>query len=310
MKLIFNLTSRLLALLLIFFGRSKDKKCSSTSTVWKRILSGIVLAPSITLLVFLSPISCIALICIATVLLSFEYYQLAEKIGTSAELKFIGSGLNLLLCLSAWIDKINFVLNDIEGIDLIIFLAILLAIVIQIIRQDSTTAFLSIATIIFGTIYIGWAFGVHMVFLRLTMDKVNGQVGIYLIFFLLAVVWLGDTGAYAFGKVFGKHKLIPSISPGKTVEGSIGGLLSGMLSGIVVKLLWLDGVLGWMHFIILAIVLGVVGQIGDLGESLLKRNAGVKDSGSLIPGHGGLFDRCDSLILAAPVLYYYVYLIA
>ena len=266
-------------------------------------MSGIVLAPSVVFLVYWNQILCVVLICIVAVLLSFEYYQLTEKIGTSADLKFIGSGLNLLFCLSAWI-KID--------MGPTIFLVVLLAVVIQIIRQSSTTAFLSIATIVFGTMYIGWAFGSHLIRLRqLTMAKATGQVGVYLIFFLLAVVWLGDTGAYTFGKLFGKHKLIPSISPGKTVEGSIGGLLSGMLGGIVVKLLWLDGVLGWMHFIILAIILGVVGQIGDLSESLLKRNAGVKDAGNLIPGHGGFFDRCDSLVLAAPVLYYYfVYLIA
>lgn len=272
--------------------------------LWKRILSGVVLAPLVVFLVYWHPSLYIALVCVAAVLLSFEYYQLAEKLERSSKskgqparsIKFIGSGLTLLTCLSAT-DKIN--------TDFIISLAILLAIIIQIVRRDFSTAFLTITSIIFGTMYIGWAFGVHLIRLRqLSMDNAPDRVGVYLIFFLLAVIWMGDTGAYAFGKLLGKHKLIPSISPGKTVEGSIGGLLAGTIGGIAVKIFLLDGVLGWTHTIIFAIILGIVGQIGDLGESLLKRNAGVKDSGNLIPGHGGLFDRCDSLVLTAPVLYY------
>lgn len=286
-----------LILNLIFFDRSnKDKKSSSLSKVWRRILSGIILGIFVVSLIYWHQISCFALICITAVLLSFEYYQLAEKIGTSEELKFIGSGVTFLFCLSAWI--------GIANMYFMLFLVVLLAILIQIIRQDSTTAILSIATTVFGTIYIGWVFGMHLIRLRQLSQ------GVYWMFFLLAVIWLGDTGAYTFGKLFGKHKLIPSISPGKTIEGSIGGLLFGMLGGLVVKLLWLD-ILGWTHFVILTVTLGIVGQIGDLCESLLKRNAGVKDSGNLIPGHGGIFDRCDSLVLATPVLYYYiVYLIA
>jgi len=278
-----------------------DEKNSATSKVWKRIISGVILALFIIPAVYFSQIFCIALICIASVLLSFEYYQIIEKIGISAKLKYFGTVLTFFICLSPWTDRLN--------IETFIFLTILLAIFIQIIQQSfskTNTAFLSIASIIFGTMYIGWTFGVHLIRLRkLTADNMNAEMGAYLLFFLFAVVWMGDTGAYTFGKLFGKHKLIPSISPGKTIEGSIGGLFSGMLGGLVVKIIWLNEILGWTHFIILTIILGVAAQIGDLCESILKRNANVKDSGNLIPGHGGIFDRCDSLVLATALLYYY-----
>ncbi len=108
------------------------------------------------------------------------------------------------------------------------------------------------------------------------------------------------------GKLFGRHKLIPAISPGKTIEGSFGGIFWGILGGVAIKYAFLSAVIPLYHVIISGLLLGIVGQIGDLGESLLKRNANAKDSGSLIPGHGGMLDRCDSMILTAPLMYYYL----
>ncbi len=108
------------------------------------------------------------------------------------------------------------------------------------------------------------------------------------------------------GKLFGRHKLIPAISPGKTIEGSLGGIFWGILGGVAIKYAFLSAVIPLYHVIISGVLLGIVGQIGDLGESLLKRNANAKDSGSLIPGHGGMLDRCDSMILTAPLMYYYL----
>jgi len=156
-----------------------------------------------------------------------------------------------------------------------------------------------------GIIYAGWAFGRHLVLIR-DMKIDNMEIGVGLIVLFIAIIWCGDTGAYAIGRLFGRHKLIPTISPGKTIEGTMGGLFFGILGGIAIKYVFLPEVIALHHVIILGILLGIIGQTGDLGESLLKRNANMKDSGNLIPGHGGVLDRCDSMILTAPVFYYYL----
>ena len=159
---------------------------------------------------------------------------------------------------------------------------------------------LSVESTLLGVVYIGWAFGHHLILLR----EISGA-GKGLIFFLLVTVWLGDTAAYLFGKRFGRHKLRPTISPGKTIEGTIAGIVFGTLGGLGVWSFFLQDIMSLPHTLILGVLLGVVGQVSDLSESVIKRSADVKDSGQLIPGHGGLLDRCDSLIFSAPALYYY-----
>ena len=122
---------------------------------------------------------------------------------------------------------------------------------------------------------------------------------------LLAIfifIWVNDTGAYLVGSRWGKRRLAPSISPKKSVEGSIGGLLLVLLSAVILRLL-LFPELSWLSILLIAAVVAIFGTIGDLFESSLKRQAGVKDSGKLIPGHGGILDRIDSLLLAVPAVY-------
>jgi len=123
----------------------------------------------------------------------------------------------------------------------------------------------------------------------------------FLIFFL---VWSTDTCAYLIGRRFGQHLLAPKVSPKKTLEGSLGGLLGSVIVGLI-SWYWMGGVALW-HIIVLSLIVGVGGQIGDLFESALKRSAGIKDSGNLIPGHGGILDRSDSLIFVLPLVYYYI----
>jgi phosphatidate cytidylyltransferase len=119
-----------------------------------------------------------------------------------------------------------------------------------------------------------------------------------------AMVMMTDTGAYYTGRSIGKHKLAPRVSPGKTIEGSIGGFVAAALTGPLCKLTFFPEI-PMVDAILLGATIGVTGQIGDLAESLLKRGAGVKDSGTIFPGHGGMLDRLDSILFCAPVLYYY-----
>lgn len=123
---------------------------------------------------------------------------------------------------------------------------------------------------------------------------------------LLLTTWANDTFAYFAGTRLGRHKLAPVISPNKTIEGSIGGVLGGLLIGLLWGLYF--GMLELHVSVILAVFLAVAGQAGDLVESAIKRAAGIKDAGNIIPGHGGILDRFDSLLLAAPLLYYYLVL--
>jgi phosphatidate cytidylyltransferase len=128
--------------------------------------------------------------------------------------------------------------------------------------------------------------------------------GAWRVVLLLAIIMASDTLAFFGGHLLGRHRLAPLLSPGKTVEGALAGLLGGVLGSLAVRALGLPS-LALPHAVALGVAVALMGILGDLGESLLKRWAGVKDSGTLFPGHGGMLDRLDSLLLGAPVLYYY-----
>lgn len=128
------------------------------------------------------------------------------------------------------------------------------------------------------------------------------DAGLYYVLFALLIVWSTDTGAYFIGRQFGKHKLAPHVSPNKTVEGFIGGIVSAIIiAGGFFYLMNLSGNIGLV--ILALIVLSIFGQLGDLVESALKRFYGVKDSGKILPGHGGILDRFDSLLFVLPLLH-------
>ena len=150
--------------------------------------------------------------------------------------------------------------------------------------------------------------GLTLIALPTLREQSNGPS---LVAFLLCVVWVGDTAAYYVGRAWGRHKMAPSLSPNKTWEGAAASVAGSVL--VAAALAWLEraspsAVLSypddWWYWLGLAVVVNVAGQVGDLAESALKRSAGVKDSGNLLPGHGGVLDRIDALLLAAPVLWY------
>jgi phosphatidate cytidylyltransferase len=136
------------------------------------------------------------------------------------------------------------------------------------------------------------------------MRRDLGDLGPGYILMILMFAWLGDTGGYFAGRFLGKHKLYEAVSPKKTVEGAFGGLAGSLLGGALASLVCLRS-LPLSHSLPLAIVAGACGQAGDLAESLIKRSTGVKDSGHIVPGHGGILDRVDALILATAVVYLY-----
>jgi phosphatidate cytidylyltransferase len=165
-------------------------------------------------------------------------------------------------------------------------------------RQDMATAIQSIAFTLLGIFYVGWLFS-YVLLLRMLIDGPN------YVFYIFGVVWLGDAAALVVGTLLGRHRLAPSISPRKTVEGAIGGLL-GSLCGAILGGLWFISHFSLRQSLVVGCMLAVLGQLGDFSESLLKRSAGVKDSGILIPGHGGILDKVDGILFGAPALYYYI----
>lgn len=188
--------------------------------------------------------------------------------------------------------------------NLVLYGGCLMVAALHIVRGMHSVA--GLTSTVFGVFYVGW-FASHVILLRGVPVIGRGAVTM-----LVLAVSLSDTGAYFFGSAFGKHKLAPKVSPGKTWEGAIAGLLTAVAGGIAlcaVQHHWQVASLPeWdmWKYAETAAILSIVSQIGDLTESVLKRDAGVKDSGAFFPGHGGVLDRADGLLFAAPVLYYIV----
>ncbi len=177
-----------------------------------------------------------------------------------------------------------------------IILAILLSQLVA--GRDMRYTLQDSAILAFGVFYIAWLLS-HLIAIR------QFNEGIVLVFFLFLVTWANDTAAYYSGMRWGRHPMAPVVSPKKTWEGAAGGLL-GSIAGAFACRAWFIPSLSTADALWLGLLLGVAAPLGDLCESILKRSAGVKDSGSLIPGHGGILDRIDSLIFTTPAFYYYL----
>jgi phosphatidate cytidylyltransferase len=176
---------------------------------------------------------------------------------------------------------------------LLFILSALAAMCLVLSAGDLAKGFNSAAALALGIIYIfgAWKTGILL-----------HDINPHCLMFGLMVNWVGDTGAYYVGKNFGRHKLAPAVSPGKTWEGAIASAVTGVAFGLIYLPLAIKGT-ALLSAGLLALAANVAGQVGDLAESAIKRGAGVKDSGTLLPGHGGMLDRVDSTLFALPVLY-------
>ncbi|MEW6227981.1 MAG: phosphatidate cytidylyltransferase [Bacillota bacterium] len=186
---------------------------------------------------------------------------------------------------------------------------VIASLTLQIITAGRSNAVANPAVTVFGASYVGWALATFLLLRRLG----GPSAGLGHVVSMLLAVWATDIGAYFLGSAFGRHKLVPDLSPNKSVEGAVFGLVAGAVTGVGVRSLgatlgWWPGVPIW-HAAILAAMASAAGQAGDLAESAMKRNAKVKDSGVFMPGHGGVLDRIDSVLFAIPVVYYYVRLL-
>ncbi len=174
------------------------------------------------------------------------------------------------------------------------FLLVLL--MLELLRGKPEGALMNVGVTLLGIIYVA-GLGSHFALLR--------QLGEGAVLFTFLVTWSGDSGAYFVGRPLGRHKLFPAISPAKSVEGAIGGVLASIGVALAIRA-WILPEATPVEALVLGVLAGVIGPIGDLCESMLKRDSGVKDSARFIPGHGGILDRFDSLLFVAPIFYYYL----
>ncbi len=242
-----------------------------------------------------------------------EFYQAVKKQGGEPA-EMLGYFACVVFQIAAWTHNGERFARYLPALLLLVVLTTLLSEL----GKRRPKPIVSIGTTMLGAVYVGWLFsyltllhGMQPGVIRLSGANMPLLVppiahttpGEWLVIFVAACTWLSDSGALFFGKAVGKHKLAPNISPGKTIEGSMGGLLTAVLAGAALGY-WLQ--LPMIHAIVLSFLCGLFGQIGDLCESALKRDLNVKDFGVVLPGHGGILDRIDSVLFSAPLAYYYV----
>jgi len=263
-----------------------------------RLLTGSVLIALVSWVLFRAPLWVFALVTIAFIGLGLnEFFGLVERKGILIERR-IGLGVGLIIPLSIYLG-----FEPTKGWELFfMLLAFLTLFLLQLRRPDSSQAIVGVSTALFGIFYVSWCFS-FLIKLRF-LEAPAIPDGRWLVALLLLVTKGGDIGAYAVGSVFGRHTLLSRISPSKTWEGVGGGLLASVGAALACRAVF--PAVAVNHLLILGLLLGVVGQLGDLSESLVKRDCQAKDSGQLLPGMGGVLDVLDSLLFTAPIGYFYV----
>lgn len=256
----------------------------------KRIITGLLIVVAWILLLFKTPLQLFAaVITVLAILILREYFSIAsagpEKCCTP--LLLAAGALPLLAAFS----------GDVPLTAAGTVIALICVLVITLFRYGVIgEPFEFISKAVFGLVYVPF-FCAHIILMRAEPG------GAQWLLMLTAITAGSDTGAYYAGTLLGKKKLCPKISPGKTVEGFVGGIAAGVATALALGFFLITDV-SPLTISLLAVGLTCIGVVGDLTESVIKRSAGVKDSGTLLPGHGGLLDRVDSLLLAAPVLFY------
>ncbi|MDR2676689.1 MAG: phosphatidate cytidylyltransferase [Endomicrobium sp.] len=219
-----------------------------------------------------------------------EYLSISKKYNPHATISLI---ISVILFMLMWFFK-NFSLNKM-GIYAVLIMLVFFG--IELFNGHPNLCINRISSSFLGAFFIPLTM-IYMAYIR-DLDK-----GMEFTFFIFIIVWCLDTAAYAFGKFFGRHKLLKNVSPQKTVEGAVAGTIFGIFVAIICRSMFMSKFLTLKNSIALGTVIILISQFSDLAESLIKRDSDVKDSGKIMPGHGGVFDRFDSYMFMAPVVYY------
>ena len=287
----------------------------SGSDLRLRLLTAAILVPLVIYFIYLGGLPYLAAVVGIILLGQWEIYGLLRDKGAHPS---VGFGLSA----GAALPVVAYLGNEYHA-TVILTVTLLAVMVLELRKAQITEAMASISGTFFGVFYVGWLMS-HAIVLRNFEEAVTAregaaavaqlgivpESGIFVVILTLFVVVMCDAGAYFAGRAYGRRKLAPAISPAKSVEGAVGGILTGIVAGVVAKLacdlFWPDAssFLTLSAVLTFSFVLSVIGIIGDLVESLLKRDAQVKDAGWILPGMGGVLDRIDSPLLAIPVMYY------
>ena len=286
-----------------------------TSELTRRLLTAAVLIPLVLWIIALGGIPYLITVMVFALIAQREFYRLIEDKG-AAPLDALG------LIFGGAIAVVAYIGNEYHAT--ILLTASLLGLMVAQLRKARIQESLaSISGTFFGVFYVSWLLS-HAIVLRHFFEAAQAKYpyeglltlgfhpdsGIFFMVFVLVCVVLCDTGAYFAGRAYGRRKLAPKVSPGKTVEGALGGLIMGCIGGAAAKfvfdLAWpsMSAALPWRFVLPFALMLAVAGIVGDLVESMLKRDAEVKDAGGILPGMGGVLDRIDAPLLAIPLMYY------
>ena len=270
------------------------KSLGNTGT---RILVSLVAVPVILAACYYGEIPFLLFVLLIGLLSFYEFTRLTKNKDSNPN---TAAGLIsiFLLVSNAYFQFISF--------EILLLLISLLLLITELFRNKKSPI-INLGSTFFGIFYLGLFF-TSIIWLREYFG--NSELEYYkggsLIISILMGIWVCDSAAFFLGTAFGKHKLFPRVSPNKSWEGAIAGFIFSLISMSTAYFLILD-FMSWTDIIIIGIIIGIAGQLGDLIESLLKRDSGIKDTSTLIPGHGGMFDRFDSLLLTVPTVYIYLF---
>jgi phosphatidate cytidylyltransferase len=280
---------------------------ANKASLASRVVSALVLLPVIILVVWWSVWSVVAATAAAAIICLLELFAAFAAGGFRPR---VGLGLATSVALVVAVALQPFV--GFGLLPLVLTLALLASLLGELLRDDPANALASWALTLAGSLYIGWLLS-HFILMRqldiplrpAPLTPLQIESGAAWVYLTMAITFLQDTAAYFVGRSLGRHKLAPRLSPKKTWEGALGGL-AGAIGGSLLSIVLLGLPVSLGVGMLLGLVGGVIGPLGDLAESWIKRQVGVKDAGSLIPGHGGVLDRADSLLFTAPALYYLI----
>ncbi len=282
---------------------AKPDRARRSRTLLVRVLAGAILVPLVLAINYWGGLAFTVFVCALAGVASHEFYGLCPT-GKPKPSSLVGVAGSVAVCFS-------FHSGSMETAGLVLTALIMLILVERLARQDTGYYALAVAMGVLGVVYVGWLMG-FFILLR-NLPELRGE-GLFIggrgpgygyVLLVLILTWSYDTLAYLGGSFLGRHALFSRISPAKTVEGTAIGLVAAVAAALICRSAF-AAYLGWAEAVLVGLMIGIVAQVGDLVESIVKRSTNTKDSSRLIPGHGGLLDRFDSLLFTGPAFYLYL----